>query len=204
MVVMRSLSENPIPVPASLASRCRNWSVVLQVDVDAHGVVKAVRIERSSGEALIDRAASSTARYWTYVPANIAGQDRAGTVRIPRLVEPDAATCAASGFQPRREPTILQFATAPWPPTLASTSQGRAVTFLVALDDRGTVLWERMTASSGDADADRAARAHLPSRYAPATLDGKPVRSFVRVGVPVGGAPRIIADPELDKTILGG
>lgn len=76
--------SNPLPEYPYLA-RKKHWEgiVWLLVDVSAEGKVDDLRVERSCGHSILDRAASRTVRRWEFSPAMRAGLPTASQVRIP-------------------------------------------------------------------------------------------------------------------------
>jgi protein TonB len=76
--------RNPLPEYPYLA-RQRHWEGVvwLLVDVSASGDVDALRIEKSCGHRVLDRAAKRSVRHWQFHPARRAGLPVASQVRIP-------------------------------------------------------------------------------------------------------------------------
>lgn len=76
--------SNPLPEYPFLA-RQKHWQGVvwLLVNVSTEGLVEELRIERSCGHGVLDRAASRTVRQWRFIPARRAGQPMASQVRIP-------------------------------------------------------------------------------------------------------------------------
>ena len=77
-------ASNPLPEYPFLA-RQKHWQGVvwLLVNVSTEGLVEELRIERSCGHGVLDRAASRTVRQWRFTPARRAGQPMASQVRIP-------------------------------------------------------------------------------------------------------------------------
>jgi protein TonB len=76
--------RNRRPAYPELAQR-RGWTgtVYLELDLDPTGRVTAVRLIKSSGHDLLDRAAIDEAKSWTYTPATLNGRPIAVTVPIP-------------------------------------------------------------------------------------------------------------------------
>lgn len=74
------------------SARRNGWEgdVLLRVEVDPRGGVSTVRVERSSGHQVLDRAASQAVRSWRFRPARHGLQPVTAEVRIPvqfRLAE---------------------------------------------------------------------------------------------------------------------
>jgi len=63
----------------------RDWQgdVLLRVRVLPNGRVEAVSIERSSGHDVLDEAAVSAVRDWSFVPSRQGGVAIAGWVSVP-------------------------------------------------------------------------------------------------------------------------
>lgn len=76
--------SNPLPEYPSLA-RQRRWEGVvwLQVDVTAEGRVQEVKVEKSSGHAVLDRSATRSVGRWRFVPATRGGMPVDCKVRLP-------------------------------------------------------------------------------------------------------------------------
>ncbi len=76
--------RNPLPEYPYLA-RQRHWEGVvwLLVDVSAKGEVNDLRIEKSCGHRVLDRAAKRSVRHWQFHPARRAGLPVPSQVRIP-------------------------------------------------------------------------------------------------------------------------
>lgn len=74
----------PPPVFPKIA-RLRSWSgtVYLSIDVSASGAVTAVRIDTSSGHAILDEAAMKAVKTWRFTPAVRGGVATCVTVRKP-------------------------------------------------------------------------------------------------------------------------
>jgi protein TonB len=83
---------NPWPrYPAAARRRGIEGEVLLRVAVGLDGRAERVEIVRSSGSALLDKAAVEALERWRFEPARAAGQPVAATVEIPvtfRLTEP--------------------------------------------------------------------------------------------------------------------
>jgi protein TonB len=76
--------RNPAPVYPDEARRMRQEGVVmLEVLVSSGGSAEEVTVIRSSGYALLDRAAAEAVRQWTFQPARTAGLPVACRVQIP-------------------------------------------------------------------------------------------------------------------------
>ena len=78
--------SNPWPVYPRLPDRTRPEGVVrLRVKVSAAGTVEGVRLERSSGHEVLDRAALEVVPRWRFIPATMGGKPVAleTTVTVP-------------------------------------------------------------------------------------------------------------------------
>lgn len=76
--------------PYAARLRGEQGRVVLRVEVDAAGAVRAVSIEASSGSRRLDRAALRAVRRWRFAPATAGGRPVPGEVLVPitfRLTE---------------------------------------------------------------------------------------------------------------------
>ena len=76
--------SNPLPEYPYLA-RQKHWEGVvwLMVDVSADGLVDDLRVERSCGHQVLDRAARRAVSRWQFSPAKRAGLPVSSQVRIP-------------------------------------------------------------------------------------------------------------------------
>ncbi|MGK2904889.1 MAG: TonB family protein [Desulfuromonadales bacterium] len=76
--------SNPLPEYPRLA-RQKHWEGVvwLMVDVSADGLVDNLRVERSCGHQVLDRAAHRTVSRWQFSPAKRGGLPVSSQVRIP-------------------------------------------------------------------------------------------------------------------------
>ena len=79
-----SYAVNPPPVYPALARR-NGWEgeVLLRVEVTAEGKAATLKVERSSGHAVLDRSAVAAVRTWRFNPARIGTTPVAGEVRVP-------------------------------------------------------------------------------------------------------------------------
>jgi protein TonB len=76
--------KNPAPVyPLESRSAKQEGLVVLSVDVDRRGRPMIIRVERSSGHDLLDRAAVKAVRGWTFAPARMGELAIESNVEIP-------------------------------------------------------------------------------------------------------------------------
>lgn len=76
--------NTPAPKYPPAARRERREGVVLlAVEVGANGRPQAVAVKKSSGVALLDEAAVTAVRRWTFEPARSAGLPVAHTVEVP-------------------------------------------------------------------------------------------------------------------------
>lgn len=76
--------SNPAPAyPLAARRRGLAGKVVLRAEVTPDGLCADVRVERSSGHALLDDTALETVKKWRFVPAKRAGRAVAATVTIP-------------------------------------------------------------------------------------------------------------------------
>ncbi|MBE9485828.1 MAG: energy transducer TonB, partial [Chloroflexi bacterium] len=81
-------SENSLPTYPRSARR-RGWEgeVWLRVRVAESGQVLKVRIERSSGHSILDRAALEAVRHWRFRPGRLGIKPVAVDVRVPVCFE---------------------------------------------------------------------------------------------------------------------
>ena len=75
---------NPLPMyPRSARRRSLEGRLVLRVAIDAKGQVDNVEIAKSSGHAILDRAAETAVRRWTFEPGRRAGIPVRAALDIP-------------------------------------------------------------------------------------------------------------------------
>lgn len=84
--------DNPRPDYPAAARRRNLYGVVrIEVEVDADGRVKSLRLAGSAGSDLLDDAALAAVQQWRFVPASRAGKPVEGQVVVPiRFAPPDA------------------------------------------------------------------------------------------------------------------
>ena len=76
--------SNPSPAyPSQARRRGLEGTVVLEVRVGPDGRAMRVRIDRSSGHSVLDRAAREAVRGWSFRPATRGGKKVAGAVKVP-------------------------------------------------------------------------------------------------------------------------
>lgn len=76
--------QNPPPAYPSIARRLRlEGTVVLRVLVDASGHAEELRIDRTSGAAILDEAALGAIRLWRFVPGRQGPEAIARWVDVP-------------------------------------------------------------------------------------------------------------------------
>ena len=73
----------PPPYPRVARRRGLEGTVLLRVLVDDHGRPARVRLVRSSGRRILDRAAVRAVRAWRFVPGQRAGRPAAMWVEVP-------------------------------------------------------------------------------------------------------------------------
>lgn len=77
-------AENPPPLyPRPALSRGWEGTVWLQVRVTAGGQVAELKLERTSGHSVLDRAALDAVRTWRFRPARVGGRAVEGVVLVP-------------------------------------------------------------------------------------------------------------------------
>ena len=83
-MLFRSTAVNPAPVyPADALRYGWEGEVWLIVDVSRSGEASNVKVDKSSGYPVLDRAASRTVRKWQFEPARVGTESVEGSVRIP-------------------------------------------------------------------------------------------------------------------------
>lgn len=91
------LAGNPLPAyPAAAHEDGLEGLVALQVQVDAHGLVRAVHWLQRSGVPVLDMAARDAVRHWRFQPALRAGEPVAGTVTLSLRFRLDAPVLLAA------------------------------------------------------------------------------------------------------------
>lgn len=71
------------PYPPMAVRQGQQGEVILDVTINAQGEVIDVKVERSSGFRILDRAAAEAARGWKFNPGVKNGKPVGGVVRIP-------------------------------------------------------------------------------------------------------------------------
>lgn len=75
---------NPPPrYPRPALERGWEGTVLLQVSVTAGGNVAELKVERTSGHPVLDRAALEAVRSWRFRPARLGERPMEGTVLVP-------------------------------------------------------------------------------------------------------------------------
>lgn len=74
---------NPPRYPPQEARRCIGGEVVLRVSIDGKGQVLDVKVDKSSRNRNLDRAAMDAARRWRFNPGMENGQPVGGDVLVP-------------------------------------------------------------------------------------------------------------------------
>jgi protein TonB len=77
------LINPPPPYPVSARRRGLQGTVLLRVNVSETGNVASLRISRSSGYDLFDRAALNAVRKWKFSPRRLGGIATPGIVEVP-------------------------------------------------------------------------------------------------------------------------
>ncbi|QWF15382.1 energy transducer TonB [Lysobacter capsici] len=186
--------RQPPVYPQQAIAQCVRGTTVIIVDVDRDGRFVRAVVEKSSRNRHLDEAALEAARHWAYIaPRNEKGETEAGRIRIPldfeahescwtKIVPDTSATPEASSVE--RHPPL-------WPGTVEANQLSGEVVVLVLLDSDGSKDSVRIATSSGDVGIDNAVEfAANEWTYVPAMLDGKPVRSVLRVPMAYGKKPR--------------
>lgn len=193
-----NLEVPPSPVyPEQAIGACASGTVVAIVDVDADGRFVDVVVERSSRNAHLDRAALDAARHWTYTPASDEqGRKVADKIRIPVefAAHESCWTKQVPDTPARPEPSSAERYPPQWPAIVDENGLSGEVVLLVLLEEDGWKHEVRVATSSGDPAIDSAAvQAAQNWRYEPALLNGKPVRTVLRLPMSYGegvSAPR--------------
>lgn len=83
-VVAPTILEQQQPAyPRQARRRGLEGRVLLRAQVDAQGLVAAVKVIASSGHAILDQAASENVRLWRFAPAQAEGRAVAGWAQVP-------------------------------------------------------------------------------------------------------------------------
>ena len=136
-----SRALHPPRYPVDALKEGKTGMTVLMVDIDAHGSVTGLKVERSSGDARLDAAALETAVKWRFNPAMKQGRPVASKVRVPiQFAMDEPGTAAAQGGSPV---------------ALARHALGAAAAVNVrngldALLPRWNASWKRQVAREGD------------------------------------------------------
>lgn len=185
---------HPPVYPRQAIAACARGEVVMIVDVDADGRFVQALVERSSRNRYLDRAGLEAARHWTYHPArDEKGERVADKIRIPLAFEEheDCWSKIVPDTPAHAEASSVDADSPRWPEIVEANRLSGAVGLLVLLESDGSEHEVRVEKSSGDLYIDLAAKeAAARWSYAPALLDGKPVRSVLCLSIPYGKAPR--------------
>lgn len=78
------VSRNQPPrYPESARRAKQEGRAMVRATVSADGRVQSVKIQRSSGHAILDRAALDAVRRWRFIPQQVNGQNSASEVDVP-------------------------------------------------------------------------------------------------------------------------
>ena len=77
------LNNQPPAYPLTARRRGIEGTVLLRVEIHANGHCQQVRVKRTSGHAVLDRAALEAVRQWRFVPARRGGHAVTATVDVP-------------------------------------------------------------------------------------------------------------------------
>jgi TonB family protein len=134
------------------------------------------------------------ARHWKYYPASDEkGARVADRIRIPIDFEEHEScwTRLVPDTPARPEPSSVERSPPRWPAIVEENGLSGEVVLLVLLEEDGWKHEVRVATSSGAPDIDYAAVDAAENwRYEPALVDGKPVRTVLRLPMRYGkGAP---------------
>src|SRR3546814_18875191 len=87
-VDISSKNMNPPRYPPAAVRAGIEGTVILIIDVDAHGNVVDVSVERSSRNRALHRSAIPAARKWTLNPRVVAGPQAPTRLRVPLTLPP--------------------------------------------------------------------------------------------------------------------
>ncbi|ALN83175.1 energy transducer TonB [Lysobacter antibioticus] len=176
--------------PREAIKACVSGTVVMIIDVAADGSFIEAVVEKSSRNAHLDRAALEAARHWKYYPASDEkGARVADRIRIPIDFEEHEScwTRLVPDTPARPEPSSMTDPRPHWPSVVAEKALSGEVVLLMLLDEEGSTHSARVETSSGDPAIDAAAKyAAMNWKYLPAMLNGKPVRSILRLPILYG------------------
>jgi protein TonB len=78
------VSRNPPPRYPESARRAKHEGrVMVRASISADGRVQSVRVQRSSGHGVLDRAALDAVRRWRFLPRQVNGQPQASEIEVP-------------------------------------------------------------------------------------------------------------------------
>ncbi|KWS02172.1 Ferric siderophore transport system, periplasmic binding protein TonB [Lysobacter capsici AZ78] len=186
--------RQPVVYPQEAIDKCVSGTTVIIVDVDGEGRFVRAVVEKSSRDRHLDNAALEAARHWVYIPPrNEKGETEADRIRIPLDFEehescwtktvPDAPAYPEASSLERYPPQ--------WPGTIEANQLSGEVVVTLLLESDGSAHSVRIAKSSGDMAIDQAARwAASQWTYVPAVVDGKPVRSVLRLPIAYGNKPK--------------
>jgi len=175
-------------------------TVTLNLVLDVQGRVTSAETLASSGSVLLDQTALQVARTrWTFQPAKKDGQDSIGSVKVEvnwklplRPADELNSEMIGAPISGRTftAPSIIREAyrvtSADYPSASARAGeQGEVVVRVVLLED-GTVRDARVVSTSRFPRLDKQALelAKDKYKYRPGTVDGRPTRMSVDVGIP--------------------
>lgn len=182
--------RHPPVYPKQAIHACASGTAVIIIDVDADGRFIDAVVEKSSRNAHLDRAALEASSRWNYSPASDEqGRKVADKIRIP--VDFEAHESCWTQLMPdtpaRPEPSSVERSPPRWPAIVDENGLSGEVVLLVLLEEDGWKHAVRVETTSGDPDIDYAAvNAAENWQYKPALLDGKPVRTVLRLPMRYG------------------
>jgi protein TonB len=79
-----SVRRHPVrPVSSDIVRGFLRGTVTLHLQIDQHGLLKEIKINKSSGYRELDQAAMSLAKLWRYSPAKRCGVSMDGVLDLP-------------------------------------------------------------------------------------------------------------------------
>jgi TonB family protein len=86
-------TRKPAKYPKDVCKAGIGGTVPLRVAVNGAGVANDIRVERTSGNRDLDRAAVKAAMHWRYLPAVVAGKKQSGIAYFSVEFDPQSDLC---------------------------------------------------------------------------------------------------------------
>lgn len=184
-VIQASRIQNPPRYPPGAIKKHEQGTTVVLIHVDANGKPLEARVDYSSGSRALDKAATKAAMQWRFKPATDHGKPVKSWTREHvafQLNNPESASSiakVASGFGTQHPPA--------YPPEAIKKHEQGTVVLKMHIDSHGkptSLAYDPENSTTSSQNLISAAiKAAKQWRFNPATKNGKPVDSWVRVPV---------------------